>query len=128
MIGLIVGVIVLALVLCVSTLVQLLYSESLRVRARELCMLEFFRSTLEHKLGIRDEQGALAFSIVKHTALIVMAQLIVAARLDQRTPLWQILLHVVNHATHHRGQVSGFLRAMGHTPPPLDLIAFYRTL
>jgi|SRR5579871_3315882 uncharacterized damage-inducible protein DinB len=43
-------------------------------------------------------------------------------------PLWQILLHVVNHATHHRGQVSGFLRSMGHTPPPLDLIAFYRTL
>ena len=45
-----------------------------------------------------------------------------------QTPLWQILLHVVNHATHHRGQASGFLRAMGHTPPPLDLIAFYRTL
>jgi len=43
-------------------------------------------------------------------------------------PLWQILLHVVNHATHHRGQVSGFLRAMGHTPPPLDLMAYYRTL
>jgi uncharacterized damage-inducible protein DinB len=43
-------------------------------------------------------------------------------------PLWQILLHVVNHATHHRGQVSGFLRAMGHTPPQLDLIAFYRSL
>ncbi|MGD0300303.1 MAG: DinB family protein [Bryobacteraceae bacterium] len=41
-------------------------------------------------------------------------------------PLWQILLHVVNHGTHHRGQVSGFLRAMGHNPPPLDLIAFYR--
>jgi uncharacterized damage-inducible protein DinB len=43
-------------------------------------------------------------------------------------PLWQILLHVVNHGTHHRGQVSGFLRAMGHNPPPLDLIAFYREL
>jgi uncharacterized damage-inducible protein DinB len=41
-------------------------------------------------------------------------------------PLWQILLHVVNHGTHHRGQVSGFLRAMGYNPPPLDLIAFYR--
>ncbi|HLK31687.1 MAG TPA: DinB family protein [Terriglobales bacterium] len=41
-------------------------------------------------------------------------------------PLWQILLHVVNHGTHHRGQVSGFLRAMGHVPPPLDLIAYYR--
>lgn len=43
-------------------------------------------------------------------------------------PAWQILLHVVNHGTHHRGQVSGFLRAMGQTPPPLDLIAYYRTL
>lgn len=42
--------------------------------------------------------------------------------------LWQIILHVVNHGTHHRGQVSGFLRTMGHTPPPLDLIAFYRAL
>jgi len=41
-------------------------------------------------------------------------------------PLWQIVLHVVNHATHHRGQAAGFLRTMGHTPPPLDLIAFYR--
>jgi uncharacterized damage-inducible protein DinB len=40
--------------------------------------------------------------------------------------LWQIVLHVVNHGTHHRGQVSGFLRSMGYTPPPLDLIAYYR--
>ena len=44
------------------------------------------------------------------------------------TPWWQIVLHVVNHGTHHRGQASGFLRAMGHTPPPLDLMAYYRTL
>lgn len=44
------------------------------------------------------------------------------------TPAWQIVLHLVNHGTHHRGQVSGFLRAMGHVPPPLDLIAYYREL
>ena len=43
-------------------------------------------------------------------------------------PAWQILLHLVNHGTHHRGQVSGFLRAMNHTPPPLDLMAYYRTI
>lgn len=46
----------------------------------------------------------------------------------RRTPLWQIVLHVVNHATHHRGQAAGFLRAMGHPPPPLDLIVYYRAL
>jgi uncharacterized damage-inducible protein DinB len=44
------------------------------------------------------------------------------------TPLWQIVLHIVNHGTHHRGQVSGFLRALGHTPPPVDLIAYYREI
>lgn len=41
-------------------------------------------------------------------------------------PLWQVVLHVVNHGTHHRGAVSGFLRAMGRQPPALDLIAYYR--
>lgn len=43
------------------------------------------------------------------------------------TPLWQNVLHVVNHATHHRGQVVGFMRTMGQTPPWIDLIAYFRT-
>ena len=44
------------------------------------------------------------------------------------TPVWQIVLHLVNHATHHRGQAAGFIRAMGHQPPRLDLIFYYREL
>ena len=44
---------------------------------------------------------------------------------QRTTPVWQIALHVVNHGTHHRGQVSGFLRAMGKVPPLLDLIRYY---
>jgi len=44
------------------------------------------------------------------------------------SPVCQIVLHVVNHGTHHRGQVAGFLRALGRTPPALYLIAYYRTL
>jgi uncharacterized damage-inducible protein DinB len=43
-------------------------------------------------------------------------------------PAWQLVLHVVNHGTHHRGQVSGFLRAMGKVPPPLDLARYYREM
>ena len=45
-----------------------------------------------------------------------------------RTPAWQIVLHVVNHATLHRGQVMGMLRQMGIAPPHTDLMKFYREL
>jgi uncharacterized damage-inducible protein DinB len=45
-----------------------------------------------------------------------------------KQPAWQLVLHMVNHGTHHRGQVSGFLRAMGQAPPPLDLVFYYREL
>jgi uncharacterized damage-inducible protein DinB len=41
-------------------------------------------------------------------------------------PIGHLVLHVVNHSTHHRGQVSGFLRALGQAPPPLDFIFFIR--
>jgi uncharacterized damage-inducible protein DinB len=43
------------------------------------------------------------------------------------SPLWQMLQHVVNHQTYHRGQVTTMLRQMGAAPPKaMDLIAFYR--
>ena len=42
--------------------------------------------------------------------------------------IWQIVLHVVNHSTHHRGQAIGFMRALGHTPPSTDSISFARGL
>ncbi len=43
-----------------------------------------------------------------------------------QTPLWQIVLHVVNHGTLHRGQVMAMFRQLGVAPPPTDLIFFYR--
>ena len=39
----------------------------------------------------------------------------------------QMLQHIVNHATYHRGQVTTMLRQLGAAPPPsTDLIFFYR--
>jgi uncharacterized damage-inducible protein DinB len=41
---------------------------------------------------------------------------------------WQMVQHVVNHASYHRGQVTTMLRQLGATPPQsMDLITFYRT-
>jgi uncharacterized damage-inducible protein DinB len=42
------------------------------------------------------------------------------------SPIWQIVLHVVNHATLHRGQVMAMFRQLGQAPPPTDLIFYYR--
>jgi uncharacterized damage-inducible protein DinB len=40
---------------------------------------------------------------------------------------WQLLQHVVNHGTYHRGQVTTMLRQLGAQPAKsMDLIAFYR--
>jgi uncharacterized damage-inducible protein DinB len=49
------------------------------------------------------------------------------AGVESQSLLWQMLQHVVNHATYHRGQVTNFLRQLGCAPPKgTDLIAFYR--
>ena len=40
-------------------------------------------------------------------------------------PAWQIVTHVVNHATLHRGQVVGMLRQLGVKPPATDIVFYY---
>ncbi len=44
----------------------------------------------------------------------------------QATPMADILLHLFNHHTHHRGQVHDQLSQTPVAPPPLDLILFLR--
>ncbi len=41
--------------------------------------------------------------------------------------MWQMIQHMVNHASYHRGQVTTMLRQLGAAPAKsMDLIAFYR--
>jgi uncharacterized damage-inducible protein DinB len=48
--------------------------------------------------------------------------------LEFAQPVEDILFHVVNHGSFHRGQVITMLRALGHTTlPNTDLITFMRT-
>jgi uncharacterized damage-inducible protein DinB len=43
-------------------------------------------------------------------------------------PFWQMLQHIVNHGSYHRGQVTTKLRQLGAAPAKsMDMIAFYRT-
>jgi uncharacterized damage-inducible protein DinB len=45
------------------------------------------------------------------------------------SPIWQMLQHVVNHASYHRGQVTTMMRQMGAPPAkPMDMIAYFRVM
>jgi uncharacterized damage-inducible protein DinB len=48
------------------------------------------------------------------------------AGVPQVAPLWQMLQHLMNHGTYHRGQAATLLRQLGAKPIATDLIAFYR--
>jgi uncharacterized damage-inducible protein DinB len=40
-------------------------------------------------------------------------------------PLWQQMVHVVNHSTYHRGQVTTLLRQLGTEPAVTDFLVYY---
>jgi uncharacterized damage-inducible protein DinB len=42
------------------------------------------------------------------------------------SPYWQMIQHVVDHSSYHRGQIVTMLRQLGVTPPSTGLIRFYR--
>lgn len=43
-------------------------------------------------------------------------------------PLWQLMLHQVNHATQHRSEVAMALTGLGHSPGELDLLRYLARL
>ena len=44
----------------------------------------------------------------------------------QSQPLPDLMRHVVNHATYHRGQLVTMLRQLGKTPPSTDYVRYLR--
>jgi uncharacterized damage-inducible protein DinB len=43
-----------------------------------------------------------------------------------KAPLWQLIQHVVNHASYHRGQVTTLLRLLGSRPMNTDMLTWDR--
>lgn len=88
---LILAALLMAVAVTMVTCLQVLYLESLRIRARELPALQFFKETLEAKVGIETERGSLAFSLVKHIGLAIIGCLAMAAALAAQNGLGESL-------------------------------------
>jgi putative hemolysin len=97
--GVALAIVIIIPLLALTTFVQVLYLESLRLRTRDLPSLKFFKETLEDKLGMKTEDGAGAFSLVKHTLLVILGILYFAWFSDgapwHAAVFWQAMLAVV---------------------------------
>ena len=79
------------LVIALASSVQLFYLESQRLRTRDLPSLEFFKSTIEERIGLKTEEGALSFSLIKHAMLAIVGVLVLADFLTVALT-WVVLL------------------------------------
>lgn len=87
------------------------YPDAESIRAR---WAEIERDLLDYVASLTSEEVQ---RVVQHKT---------TAGAPQAQPLWQMLQHLVNHGTYHRGQVATMLRQLGAQPSATDLIFFYR--
>jgi putative hemolysin len=74
---------------------HLLCRESLRIKARELPSLQFYREVLQGRLGMDAEDGALAFSLIRHFGLLALAVVTMAMVLTADSPLWRATIEAM---------------------------------
>jgi len=84
-------IVLLALVV-LFTSIQTLYLEGMRLRTRDFESLQYFKSDIEPRLNLRSEEGALTFSLWKHTCLVFFGVLVLAEVIDGGYLTFPILL------------------------------------
>jgi uncharacterized damage-inducible protein DinB len=81
-----------------------------QILRKKLSEVEIERSTFLESLGEHDLQQTITYRNLKGE--------------EWRYLLADLLLHLVNHSTYHRGQIATMLRQVGATPLPTDLLIF----
>jgi uncharacterized damage-inducible protein DinB len=38
--------------------------------------------------------------------------------------IWEMIMHLINHSTYHRGQIAALIRSMNYEPPITDFMTF----
>jgi uncharacterized damage-inducible protein DinB len=84
--------------------------------------------TLSAELCAQSERWIALAAEITETDAASMLRYIDTEGAAHDVPRASTLLHVFNHATHHRGQISAAVTALGARPLELDMIYFARTL
>jgi putative hemolysin len=147
--ALILAILPLSVVLVVVSFVHLLYRESLRLRPREQPALEYFKETYEAMLALKGDQGALTFSLIRHTMMLLLSMLAFAAAASSDDVAWRVWVeailfgwlgmiltaHVVPHMLYRRTSAewlaawAPFLRMLAvMARPPLAVLSFLQSL
>ncbi len=71
--AILIGWLAAALLLVPLSFVHLFYLQALRLRARDTRALEVFKETLEPRIGLKLEEGALVYSVAKHALICALA-------------------------------------------------------
>jgi putative hemolysin len=101
----------LVVILIPVCVVQILYLTAQRLRAKETEALTWFKEDFEDSLGYKPDEGALAFSIVKHSLVVLLTLLIAAVTYAPEKNLWRTvaetfavswsLMMIVSHLLPH---------------------------
>ncbi len=147
--ALILAILPLSVVLVVVSFVHLLYRESLRLRPREQPALEFFKDSYEAMLALKGDHGAMTFSLIRHTMMLLLSMLAFAAAVSADDVYWRIWVeailfgwlgmmlaaHVVPYMLYQRTSAewlipwAPFLRLLAlMARPPLAVLAFLQSL
>ncbi len=78
----------LGVLLCLVTFVQTLYLETMRLRTRDMPSLQFFKSTVEDRIGFDTEEGTLSFSLLKHGSLLLLTIVVLLTYIQDGSATW----------------------------------------
>ncbi len=81
--------------LVLASLMQRAYQESQRLRLKDAAFLDAFHEYLEERIGVRTEEGAMAFSLAKHTLLVALVAGIGLVTVHGQRELWLIGVEVL---------------------------------
>jgi putative hemolysin len=90
--------IAIALLLVLLTLftgLQVFYLEGMRLRTRDTPSLQYFKSVVEQRLNLRSEEGALTFTLWKHTCVVLLTAATLANVIDGGTLSFPVLIESV---------------------------------